>query len=156
MAKLARWQPITEVERWLDRVDRLFDRMLDRFFRDWEREFWELEPRWMTWAPAMDISETADAYIVRAEVPGVKPEDLEVTVQDKLLTIRGKREGFAEQKGETYHLVERAYGEFTRSLLLPTDVKTEAIEASYKNGVLEVRLPKSEESKPRRIEVKTD
>ncbi len=156
MAKLTRWQPITEVERWLDRMDRLFDRMLDRFFRDWEREFWGLEPRWTTWAPAMDIAETADAYIVRAEVPGVKPEDLEVTVQDNLLTIRGKRERSTEQKGETYHLVERAYGEFTRSLLLPADVKTEAIEASYKNGVLEVRLPKSEESKPRRIEVKTD
>jgi HSP20 family protein len=154
MSKLARWQPITEVERWFDRFDRLFDRMISRFFRDLERNFWGLDWRWEQWVPAMEVSETSDAYIVRVELPGVKTEDIEVTLQDDILTIKGKRERSEEHKDETVHLVERAYGEFVRSLRIPTDVKVDAVEASYKDGVLEIRLPKSEESKPRRIEVK--
>ncbi|MFN3421029.1 MAG: Hsp20/alpha crystallin family protein [Armatimonadota bacterium] len=154
MAKLARWQPITEVERWFDRFDRLFDRMLNRFFRDWERDFWNLTWRHEQWVPAMEVSETPDAYIVRAELPGVKTDDIEVTIQDDILTIRGKRERSEEHKDEKVHFVERSYGEFVRSLRIPTDVKVDAVEASYKDGILEVRLPKSEESKPRRIEVK--
>jgi HSP20 family protein len=154
MAKLARWQPITEVERWFDRFDRLFDRMISRFFRDLERDFWGLDWRWEQWVPAMEVSETPDAYIVRVELPGVKTEDIEVTLQDDILTIKGKRERSEEHKDETVHFVERAYGEFVRSLRIPTDVKVDAVEASYKDGILEIRLPKSEESKPRRIEVK--
>ncbi len=153
MAKLARWQPITELERWFDQFDRMFDRMLERFFREWERP-WGLERRWTIWSPAVEVVETSDAYIVRAELPGVKPEDIEVTLQDDILTIRGKRERSEERKDETIHIVERAYGEFARSLRIPADVKAEAVEATYKDGILEVRLPKSEESKPRRIEVK--
>ncbi len=159
MAKLARWQPITEVERWFDRMDRWFDhlfkRTMDRFFHDWDGEFWKLESSQRVWMPALDISETPDAYIVRVEVPGVKAEDLEVSLQDNTLTIRGKRERSEERKEETYHWVERSYGEFTRSLALPSDVKVDAIDATYRNGVLEIRLPKSEESKPHRIEVKS-
>jgi HSP20 family protein len=154
MAKLARWQPITEVERWFDRFDRLFDRMISRFFRDLERDFWGLDWRWEQWVPAMEVSETPDAYIVRVELPGVKTEDIEVTLQDDILTIKGKRERSEEHKDETVHFVERAYGEFVRSLRIPTDFKVDAVEASYKDGILEIRLPKSEESKPRRIEVK--
>lgn len=151
MAKLARWQPITELERWFDRMDRLFD----RFFRDFERSFWRMDWQWERWMPPMEVSETDDAYLVRLEVPGIKPEDVEVTLQGGALTIRGKRERRDEQKGETYHLVERAYGEFVRSLQLPGDVKEDAVEATYKDGILELHLPKSETSKPRRIEVKT-
>lgn len=154
MAKLARWQPITEVERWFDRFDRLFDRMLNRFFRDWERDFWGLTWRHEQWVPAMEVAETPDAYTVRVELPGVKTHDIEVTLQDDILTIKGKRERSEEHKDEKVHLVERSYGEFVRSLRIPTDVKIDAVEASYKDGVLEVRLPKSEEIKPRRIEVK--
>ncbi len=150
MAKLARWQPITELERWFDR----FDRMLTRFFRDWERDFWGLDWWRERWVPAMEVSETSDAYIVRVELPGVKTDDIEVTLQEDILTIKGKRERSEERKDETIHFVERSYGEFVRSLRIPTDVKVDAVEASYKDGVLEVRLPKSEESKPRRIEVK--
>jgi HSP20 family protein len=151
MAKLARWTPLTtELDRWFDR----FDRMVERLFRDLERDFWRLDWRWERWVPPMEVSETADAYIVRLEIPGVRPQDIEVTLHDGVLTIKGKRERAEEQKGETYHLVERAYGEFVRSFELPGTVKEDAIEATYKDGVLELRLPKSEESKPRRIEVK--
>ncbi len=154
MAKLARWQPITELERWFDRFDHMFDRMLGRFFREWERDFWGLDWWREQWVPAMEVSETPDAYIVRVELPGVKTEDIEVTLQDDILTIKGKRERSEERKDETLHFMERSYGEFVRSLRIPADVKADAIEASYKDGVLEVHLPKSEESKPRRIEVK--
>lgn len=155
MAKLARWQPVTELERWFDRFDHMFDRMLARFFRDWERDFWGLDWWRERWVPAMEVSETSDAYIVRVDLPGVKTADIEVTLQDDILTIKGKRERSEERKDETVHFIERSRGEFVRSLRVPTDVKVDAIEASYKDGVLEVRLPKSEESKPRRIEVKT-
>lgn len=154
MAKLARWQPITELERWFDRFDRMFDRMLARFFRDGERYFEGLDWWRERWVPAMEVSETSDAYIVRVELPGVKTEDIEVTLQNDTLTIRGKRERSEERKDETIHFVERSYGEFVRSLRIPNDVNVDAVEASYKDGVLEVRLPKSEESRPRRIEVK--
>jgi len=93
MAKLARWQPITEVERWFDRFDRLFDRMLTRFFRDLERDFWGLDWWRERWVPAMEVSETPDAYIVRVELPGVKTEDIEVTLQDDILTSRASGSG---------------------------------------------------------------
>lgn len=154
MTKLARWQPITEVEQWFDRVDRLFDRLIDRFFRDFDRAFRGMDLRWERWIPAMDVSEKEDAYLIRLEVPGVKPEDIEVTLHGGVLTIKGKRDRTDEQKGETYHWQERIYGEFVRSLRLPEDVKEEAVEAHYRDGVLELRLPKAEESKPRRIAVK--
>lgn len=154
MAKLARWQPITELERWFDQFDRMFDRMLARFFRDFD---WAIEEDGLwhrQWLPPMEISETPDAYIVSVELPGVKAEDIEVTLQDDVLTIKSKRERSKEQKDEVVHLVERSYGEFARSLCIPADVKVDAIEASYKDGVLEIRLPKEETRKPRRIEVK--
>ncbi len=150
MAKLTRWHPITGLERWFDRMDRLFD----RFFGSLDWDFWRLDWQGERWMPPMEVSETDDAYLIRLEVPGIKPEDVEVTLQDGVLTVRGKRERQDEQKGETYHLVERAYGEFVRSLQLPGDVKEDAAEATYKDGVLELRLPKSETSKTRRIEVK--
>lgn len=153
-AKLARWQPITELERWFDQFDRMFDRMLARFFRDFD---WAIEEYgWWhrQWLPPMEVSETSDAYIIRVEVPGVKAEDIEITLQDDVLTIKGKRERSEERKDEVVHFVERSYGEFTRSFRVPTDVKVDNIKATYKDGVLEVRLPKDETSKPRRIEVK--
>lgn len=151
MAKLAPWRPIVEMERWFDRVDRLFDRVLNRFFRQIDRDFWMLDQQWV---PAMEVSETPDAYIVRVELPGVKREDIEVTLQDDILTIKGKKERSEEHKSEEMHFAERVYGEFVRSLRIPSDVKTDAIEASYKDGVLEIRLSKDERKKPRRIEVK--
>jgi len=90
---------------------------------------------------------------VRLEVPGVRPQDIEVTLRDGVLTIKGKRERAEEQKGETYHLVERAYGEFVRSFTLPSAVDPEGISADYKDGILELRLPKTQAQRPRRIPV---
>lgn len=106
-----------------------------------------------TWAPAVDIHEAEDALVVTADLPGMKESDLDVRVENNTLTIRGERKFESEVKEESYLRVERTYGSFTRSFTLPNTVKTEGIEASYKDGVLTVKLPKREETKPRQVKV---
>ena len=106
------------------------------------------------WAPALDISERKDAYVVTVEVPGVKAEDLDITLEDGLLTIQGERQFTSESSEEQYHRVERRYGSFRRSITLPSQVQADAIEASFEDGVLEVVVPKAEEAKPKKISVR--
>jgi len=105
------------------------------------------------WAPPVDISERKDAYVLTAELPGVKVEDLEIAFQDGLLTIQGERPQAHDSTGERLHVQERRYGFFRRSITLPLHVKADAIEASTEDGVLQVVVPKVEEVKPQRIEV---
>ena len=106
------------------------------------------------WAPALDISERKDAYLVTVELPGVKLDDLTITLEDGLLTIQGERQ-FAEDSSEQqFHRVERRYGAFRRAITLPAHVMADAVEASFEDGVLQVLVPKAEEAKPRRIEVR--
>ena len=99
------------------------------------------------WLPAADISETGDAYIIRAELPGMKKEDVTITVNNTLVTIRGEKKNDAEEKNRTYHRVERSYGSFERSFNLPGAVKSGSVEARYDNGLLTITLPKTEETK---------
>jgi len=106
------------------------------------------------WAPALAISERNDAYVVTVEVPGVKADDLDITLEDGLLTIQGERQFTSESSEQQYHRVERRYGSFRRSITLPSQVKADAIEASFENGVLEVVVPKAEEAKPKKITVR--
>ena len=106
------------------------------------------------WAPAVDISERKDAYLVTAELPGVKPGDVEITFEDGLLTIQGERRSASYAAGDKAHRVERRYGAFRRSITLPAQVQAEQIEASCDNGVLQVVVPKMEEAKPKRIQVR--
>jgi HSP20 family protein len=106
------------------------------------------------WAPALDISERKDAYVVTVEVPGVKAEDLDITLEDGLLTIQGERQFTSESSEQQYHRVERRYGSFRRSITLPSQVRADAIEASFEDGVLEVVVPKAEEAKPKKISVR--
>ena len=106
------------------------------------------------WAPALDISERKDAYVVTVEVPGVNPDDLDITLEDGLLTIQGERQFTQESTEQQFHRVVRRYGSFRRSITLPSQVKADAIEASFENGVLEVVVPKAEEAKPKKISVK--
>jgi HSP20 family protein len=106
------------------------------------------------WAPALDISERKDAYVVTVEVPGVKPEELDITLEDGLLTIQGERRFTQESSDQQFHRVERRYGSFRRSITLPAQVQAEQIEASFENGVLEVIVPKAEEAKPKKITVR--
>ncbi len=106
------------------------------------------------WAPLVDIVEDDKEYLIKAEVPEVKKDDVRVTVQDDVLTITGERTLEKEEKGRKYHRVERSYGRFVRSFTLPEDADGDKVAAEFKDGVLRVHLPKSEKAKPKTIEVK--
>ncbi|MBI4284633.1 MAG: Hsp20/alpha crystallin family protein [Chloroflexi bacterium] len=120
------------------------------------RTVWYTRPRdGMGWTPAIDMYEKEDSFIVRAELPGVKKEDVEITVMGDTLTMKGERkppEGIKEQE---YQCTEICYGKFSRSLTLPTAVDTEKIEATYENGVLEITLPKVKEATPAKVQIKS-
>ncbi|HET9223203.1 MAG TPA: Hsp20/alpha crystallin family protein [Roseiflexaceae bacterium] len=103
--------------------------------------------------PALDLSETADGYLVEAAVPGLNPEDLEITVENNVLTIKGETHQEVDDKQRNYHRVERRFGSFQRTVGLPTTVKADAIHAQLTNGVLRLEIPKAEEVKPRKISV---
>lgn len=106
------------------------------------------------WAPALDISERKDAYLVAVELPGVKLDDLEITMEDSLLTIQGERHFARDSSEQQFHRVERSYGAFRRSIMLPAHVVADSIQASMDDGVLQIVVPKAEDAKPRRIEVR--
>jgi HSP20 family protein len=106
------------------------------------------------WAPALDISERKDAYLVAVELPGVEADDLEITFEDGLLTIQGERHFAHDSSEQQFHRVERRYGAFRRAITLPAQVEAEQIEASFDNGVLQIVVPKMEEAKAKRIQVR--
>jgi len=106
------------------------------------------------WAPLVDIAEDEKEYVIKAELPEVKKEDVKLTVQDNVLSISGERKSEKEEKGKKFHRVERTYGSFMRSFTLPEDADGSKVAAEYKDGVLKVRLPKSEKPKPKSIDVK--
>ena len=129
----------------------LRDEMNDLFNRFWTSAS---EPFGLAeWSPALDVSETDEAVLVHAEIPGIDPKDLDISVVGDTLTIRGEKTDETEQSGRNYHRVERRYGSFTRSLMLPTSVDPDNVSATAKQGVLEIQLPKKEEARARRIEV---
>jgi HSP20 family protein len=146
MTTLTRWDPWREMT--------ALRRTLDRFFEEPFETRMAMPWRFDEFTPAVDMVEEEDAYIVKASLPGVKPEDVEVTLQNNVLTIKGETKEDKEIKEENYHLRERRFGSFMRSLTMPTAVKADKIEASNEDGVLTVRLPKSEADKPRKITVK--
>ena len=106
------------------------------------------------WSPRVDITEDDKEYVIKADLPEVKKEDIKLTVQDNVMSISGERKYEKEEKGKKYHRVERAYGSLMRSFTLPEDADGSKVNAEYKDGVLNVRLPKSEKAKPKSIEVK--
>jgi HSP20 family protein len=127
----------------------LFDLFLDDLALP---DFWTTEKGWM---PAFDVSETENEIVVKAELPGMDVQDIDIALTDGLLTIKGERKMEKEDKEENYHRIERQFGSFSRSLNLGTKVRADGIEAGYKDGILTVTLPKAEESKPKKIEVKS-
>jgi HSP20 family protein len=149
VANLARWDPFQDLLAIQDEMNQVFGRALGRG----DRAAGERATR--AWAPALDIAERTDAYVVTVEVPGIEPEQLEITLEDGVLTISGERRFEAETKEQQYHRVERSYGAFRRSITLPARVKADAIDASFEDGLLQVVVPKAEEAKPRRIEVRS-
>jgi HSP20 family protein len=106
------------------------------------------------WSPLVDISEDEKEYLIKAEIPEMKKEDIKISVEDNVLSISGERKYEKDEKGKKYHRVERAYGSFLRSFTLPDDADGSKVGAEYKDGVLKVHLPKSEKAKPKTIEVK--
>ena len=105
------------------------------------------------WLPAVDVAETADALTLYAELPGLSREDVDITLENNVLTVRGERKFEKDVKEESFHRIERAYGAFSRSFTLPTNVKNDGVEATFKDGVLTVRIPKAEEAKSRKIAI---
>jgi HSP20 family protein len=148
---LARRTPTGGLSRW--EPGREFQRLFEEFFGRGEGE----ESGWLTgtWAPPVDLFETDDAFMLKAELPGLTKDDIHIDVHERTLTLRGERKHETEVKRDHYHRQERAYGSFQRSFWLPTMVNVDNVQASFKDGVLELRLPKHEAAKPKHIPITT-
>jgi len=142
---MTRWEPLRGLNTLQEQVNRLFEDSVTRT-RSGQAEL-------ASWAPAVDIFETENELVVKADLPDVQEKDIDVRVENNTLTIRGERKFNNEVHEDNYLRVERAYGTFTRSFSLPNTVNTEGIQAEYRNGVLSVRLPKREETKPKQIKI---
>jgi len=141
--KIVRWNPYVNRMRYFNEFDRSRGRKID-----WLR--WQSENLGL----AVDVSENEDGYVVKASMPGINPEDAEITFEDNVLKIKGEFSAEDEKEDENYHIRERRTGSFGRSIRFPVDVDAEAVEATYTNGVLTLTVPKVEEVKPKRIAVK--
>jgi HSP20 family protein len=144
---IVRWEPIRELSSLQSDMNRFFDAMFQTPAGGGQAA------QLRRWTPAMDLAETEDAFVLRADLPGVSQEDVSIELEDTVLTVSGERKSDHENKGEGYYRVERAFGAFSRSLTLPKGVDAEAIAAQFTDGVLEVRIPKPEQRKPRRIAI---
>ncbi|HVX33714.1 MAG TPA: Hsp20/alpha crystallin family protein [Solirubrobacterales bacterium] len=145
---IVRWDPGRDLDALQGDVNRLFDSFFGR------REGGQGSNA-RRWVPPMDLAETDDQLVLRADLPGLERGDIEIEVKDNVLTISGERQAEHEKKGEGYHRVERSFGRFSRSLGLPRGLDPKSVTASFENGVLEVRMPKPEERKATRIEIAT-
>lgn len=141
---ITKWDPFREFSTLRSEMERVFDSMLGRYPRDRVEGLW---------APLVDVEETKDNIIARIELPGMKKEDIKVTLMNNILTISGERKHEAEEKGKTYYRIERAYGRFQRTIELPADVMSDKAKASYKDGILELVVPKSEKAKEKEIAI---
>ncbi|MGC1415105.1 MAG: Hsp20/alpha crystallin family protein [Candidatus Acidiferrum sp.] len=141
---LNRWEPFRGTATLQEQVNRLFGNVLEHGGE---------ESNLTTWAPAVDIYETEHELVVKADLPEVDPKDLDIRVENNILTIRGERKFEKKVNEENYLRVERAYGSFSRSFSLANTVNSEAIKADYQNGVLTLTVPKREEAKPKQIKV---
>ncbi len=143
---LVRWEPFEGLSRIQTRINDLFD---DAFGRARSSS----SPAGAVWFPAVDILESRDSYLIRAELPGMKREDFNLEVHDGSLTLSGERKFEEAANGVEYHRIERTSGKFSRSFHLPQTVKTDAIKATYRDGILEIHVPKAEEAKPKQIAI---
>lgn len=146
-ATLTQFHPFRGVSTLQDQINRLFSETFDR-----SSEEANLTP----WAPAVDIFETEHELVVKADLPDIKPEELDIRVENNVLTFRGERQFEKQVKENNYLRVERCYGAFSRSFSLASTVNAEAIQADYKNGVLTLSIPKREEAKPKQIKVRVE
>lgn len=147
MTNLVRFSPTSELRRMQREIDRLFDDVFPARAENGEGTA-------AVWAPRADVSETEDAYMLHIDAPGLKKDDFNISWQDGVLTVSGDRKWEDKENGENYVRIERSFGHFFRSFTLPNTIKSDEISGTYDEGVLTIRVPKAEESKPRRIEIK--
>lgn len=151
---LIRWEPFGSIRRRRDVFSDLtgmqqeMNRLFDEFFGESRADEG-------SWLPAVDVSETDNEMIIRAELPGMAQEDIELNLQENVLTLKGEKKKEEQEEQENFHRVERSYGGFSRTLTLPANVKAEQIQASFKDGVLLITLPKAEEAKTKKIAITT-
>jgi HSP20 family protein len=146
---LVRWEPVRELTSLQSEMNRLFNTFFDTPATAGEQGG---TPR--RWVPAMDLVEADDHFVLRADLPGLDEQDVSIEVDGDVLTVSGERKSEHEERGEGFHRIERSYGAFRRSLTLPDGVDPESVSASFDKGVLEVRIPKPEERKPRRVAIR--
>jgi len=151
---VAPWLPIGELEPWPSYFgDWPFSRRLPRILEELRRE-WPSAGREGAFVPAMDVADSDDRYVITVELPGGRREDVQVELQEGMLTIRGEKKSEREEKKEKRRYIERSYGSFSRSFRLPADADADRLDASFKDGVLTITIPKSEAAKPRTIAIK--
>jgi HSP20 family protein len=148
---LIRWEPVREINSLQNEMNRLFNTFFDS-----PAPAHGAPTAQRRWVPAMDLIETPDDFVLRADLPGLDTGDVNIELDDNVLTISGEREATHESQKEGYYRVERAWGAFSRSLTLPEGVDAEAVAASFDRGVLEVRVPKPEQRKPRKVSISVD
>ena len=144
LSNMTRWNPTMA---YVNREP--FSRLFDTFFGDLPNE--DVSSR--TWVPPVDIQETADAYRLQAELPGLTREDIQITLENNVLRLSGERKFERDVKKENFHRVERTYGTFSRAFALPQQVNAEGVQAGFENGVLTILVPKAEQAKPRKISI---
>lgn len=145
---MTRWNPSGDL------VKNRFNRLFEDAFHDMLRPFDDSEQvASRSWMPAVDIRETDEALTLMVDLPGMEKDDVNLTIENNVLTISGERRFEREEENDNYHRIERSYGSFSRSFTLNSNVEADEVEASFDNGVLHVELPKREESKPRRISI---
>ena len=143
---IVRWEPLRELGTLQTEMNRLFNTVFDTPAPAGNGGL-------RRWLPAMDLVESGDHFVLRADLPGLSEEDVNIEVEDRVLTISGERKAEHEANKDGFHRVERAFGAFSRSLTLPEGIDADAVDASFDRGVLEVRIPKPEERKPRKITI---
>lgn len=142
---ITRWDPFRDLMSIQNEMNRLFGRTYGGDVGESTRG---------AWTPALDVFETQEKFVITMELPGVSPDDVDISVEDSTLMVRGERKFYSEQQEESFLRIERRFGEFTRSLTLPSTADAESIQASFDQGVLTVEVPKREEAKPRKISIK--
>ena len=146
---LISWEPVRELQTVQNEMNRLFN----TFFDSPSPGNGAGQAVARRWIPAMDVVETGDHFVLKADLPGLSENDVKIELEENVLTISGERKVEHEQKGEGYYRVERSFGAFSRSLTLPEGVNADGIQANFDNGVLEVRIPKPEQQKPRKVQI---
>lgn len=142
---ITRWDPFRDLMSIQNEMNRLFGRTYGGDVGETTRG---------AWTPALDVFETQEKFVITMELPGVSPDDVDISVEDSTLMVRGERRFYSDQQEESFLRIERRFGEFTRSLTLPSTAEAESIQASFEQGLLTIEVPKKEEAKPRKISIK--